>query len=158
MFTSVDSPKKNLPQTSNLDAANSFDGKNPVMIGNESSFSERILEFFSVSDDFFKLQLAIFVLTFVISLILTLFELIIFGLKFGLSLFIGSIAGIFYLRLLSKSISKLGKTSSGITKVQLLIPLCLFIFSSKIELIELIPAVIGFLIYKPAIIFYFSRS
>ena len=65
MFTSVDSPKKNLPQTSNLDAANSFDGKNPVMIGNESSFSERILEFFSVSDDFFKLQLAIFVLTFV---------------------------------------------------------------------------------------------
>ncbi len=68
------------------------------------------------------------------------------------------IAGIFYLRLLAKSIGKLGKESSGVSKLQLLVPVCLFIFASKLGSLDIFPAMIGFFIYKPSLILYFSRS
>jgi len=80
------------------------------------------------------------------------------GFTFGFSIFIGSIAGIFYLRLLAKSVGKLGKESSGVSKLQLLVPVCLFIFASKLGSLDIFPAMIGFFIYKPSLIFYFSRS
>ena len=72
--------------------------------------------------------------------------------------FIGAISGIFYLRLLAKSIGKLGKESSGVSKLQLLVPVCLFIFASKLGSLDIFPAMIGFFIYKPSLILYFSRS
>jgi len=80
------------------------------------------------------------------------------GFTFGFSIFIGAIAGIFYLRLLAKSIGKLGKESSGVSKLQLLVPVCLFIFASKLGSLDIFPVMIGFFIYKPSLIFYFSRS
>ena len=80
------------------------------------------------------------------------------GFTFGFSIFIGAIAGIFYLRLLAKSIGKLGKESSGVSKLQLLVPVCLFIFASKLGSLDIFPAMIGFFIYKPSLILYFSRS
>ena len=43
------------------------------------------------------------------------------------------------------------------TKLQLLVPVCLFIFASKLGSLDIFPAMIGFFIYKPSLIFYFSR-
>jgi ATP synthase protein I len=83
---------------------------------------------------------------------------IIVGYTFGFSVFIGAIAGIFYLRLLAKSIGKIGKESTGVSQLQLLVPVCLFIFASKLGSLDIFPAMIGFFIYKPSLIFYFSRS
>ena len=44
------------------------------------------------------------------------------------------------------------------TKLQLLVPVCLFIFASKLGSLDIFPTMIGFFIYKPSLIFYFSRS
>ena len=44
------------------------------------------------------------------------------------------------------------------TKLQLLVPVCLFIFASKLGSLDIFPAMIGFFIYKPSLILYFSRS
>jgi len=57
-----------------------------------------------------------------------------------------------------KSLGKLGKESSGVSKLQLLVPVCLFIFASKLGSLDIFPAMIGFFIYKPSLILYFSRS
>ena len=157
MFTTVNSKRKNFKHSSNSNA----DNLSPIQ---ESSNTEKLsilnqlTKFFSFSDNFFKLQLAIFSLTLIVSIFASLLTGFFISFSFGLSLFLGSIAGVLYLRLLAKSIGNLGKTNSSISKLQLLIPVCLFVFASKNEFIELLPAIIGFFIYKPALIFYFSRS
>tara|TARA_B100001115_G_scaffold181065_1_gene174571 strand:+ start:17 stop:490 length:474 start_codon:yes stop_codon:yes gene_type:complete len=157
MFTIVNSDEKKLKQSTSLDASKSSILENSYLAQKKFSLFKRFFNFIA-ENEYYKLQLTIFALTFVISLIASLFALVLINPSFGLSIFVGSIAGIFYLRLLAKSIGNLGKTSSGISKVQLLIPVCLFIFASKNELIEIFPSIIGFFFYKPALIIYFSRS
>ena len=157
MFTSVDSARKNIKQTINLDVLDSSASRNSGSIEIKNSFLNEFFNFFSMSNDFFKLQIAIFSLTFLFSLVVTILSCIFISLKFGLSIFIGSIVGIFYLRLLAKSIGNLGKSSSGVSKFQLLLPVCLFIFACKNEFIEILPAIIGFFLYKPSLFYYFSR-
>ena len=151
MFTIVDSVEKKTKQSFHKDASHS------PFINSANLSLTKFSKLLSVNNDFSKLQLDLFALTFVISIFISLFTGILINSQFGVSILIGSIAGIFYLRLLAKSIGNLGKSSSGVSKVQLLIPVSLFIFASKIEFIEILPALIGFFIYKPAIIFYFSR-
>jgi len=157
MFTTVNSARKKLQQTINLDAESSSAFKNSSVFKIKNSLLIEFFNLFPLINDYSKLQLVIFSLTFLFSLVFTVFTCIFISLKFGLSLFIGSIVGIFYLRLLAKSIGNLGKSSSGVSKLQLLLPVCLFIFASKNEFVEIFPAIVGFFMYKPTLFFYFSR-
>ena len=157
MFTIVNSDEEKLKQSISLDASKSSTLDNSDLAQEKLSFIQRFLNSIA-ENDYYKLQFIVFALTFVISLIASLSTVFLINPAFGLSIFVGSIAGMFYLRLLAKSIGNLGKTSSGVSKLQLLIPVCLFIFASKNELIEIFPSIIGFFIYKPALFLYFSRS
>jgi len=121
-------------------------------------FASQFQTLFSKNDEYTKLQITIFSITFIVAILFASITGIIIGYTFGFSVFIGAIAGIFYLRLLAKSIGKIGKGSSGFSQIQLLVPVCLFIFASKLGSVEIFPAMIGFFIYKPSLIFYFSRS
>ena len=156
MFTIVNSDERKIKQSTSIDASKSSAIDNSVLAQEKLSLFESFLKL-TAKNEFLKLQLTLFVLTFVISLISSLVTAFLVNPAFGFSMFIGSIAGIFYLRLLAKSIGGLGTQSSGVSKAQLLIPVCLFIFASKNELIEIFPSIIGFFFYKPALIFYFSR-
>jgi len=78
-----------------------------------------------------------------------------FGFQTSLSLLVGSLSGILYLRLLARGIGKLGKTSKGVSKVQLLVPVCLVLATSKLPELQMIPALLGFLLYKPSLIIQF---
>ena len=156
MFTIVNSDEKKIKQSTGLDASKSSAIDNSVLAQKKLSLFESVFKL-TAKNEYLKLQLTIFVLTLVISLISSLVAAFLVNPDFGFSMFIGSIAGIFYLRLLAKSIGSLGTKSSGVSKAQLLIPVCLFIFASKNELIEIFPSIIGFFFYKPALIFYFSR-
>ncbi len=158
MFTSVDSNKKTIKHSIKSDADKSLDIDNSSFIEDKLPIIKQLSQFLEVSDDFFSLQLALYCLTLTLSIVITIVTCIFINFSFGLSVFIGSIIGILYLRLLAKSIGNLGKTSSGISKVQLLLPVCLFIFASRNELIEILPSIIGFFLFKPAMFYYFSRS
>ena len=158
MFTTVNSNKKIDKFTLEQDSCSSSELESSNLNKKRFFISKKLKKFFSFSDDYFSLQLAIFCLTFILSVFASLVSCLIISLSFGFSLFIGSIAGILYLRLLAKNIGNLGKTSLGVSKVQLLMPICLFIFASKSELIEILPSIIGFFLFKPAMFYYFSRS
>ena len=158
MFTSVNSNEKTIQHPIKKDAENSLDNDNSSFNEDKLPIIQRLSKFLEVSDDFFSLQLALICLTLFLSIVITIVSIIFINISFGFSVFIGSIFGIFYLRLLAKSIGNLGKTSSGISKVQLLLPVCLFIFASRNELIEILPSIIGFFLYKPVMFYYFSRS
>lgn len=68
------------------------------------------------------------------------------------SLLVGAFAGLLYLRLLARSVSRLGVASKSLGKVQLLVPIALVLAAAKIPALQMLPALIGFLLYKPALI------
>ena len=121
-------------------------------------FASQFQKLFSNNDEYTNLQITIFGITFVFAILVASITGITIGYNFGFSVFIGAIAGIFYLRLLAKSIGKIGKESTGVSQLQLLVPVCLFIFASKLGSLDIFPVMIGFFIYKPSLVFYFSRS
>ena len=107
------------------------------------------------SDEYLELQFRVFRLTF----LLTIFSVGIAGFFLGTqasaSLFIGALSGIFYFRLLARGVGRLGTTSKIVGKVQLLVPVLLVLVSSRFPQLDLIPALLGFLLYKPALIIQF---
>ena len=159
MFTSVDSNRKKIVEHlpgKNVHGSptqgNSFINKTKLV------FASQFQKLFSKNDEYTKLQITIFGITFIVAILVASITGIIIGYTFGFSVFVGAIAGIFYLRLLAKSIGKIGKESNGVSQLQLLVPICLFLFASKLGSLDIFPAMIGFFIYKPSLIFYFSRS
>ncbi len=159
MFTSVDSNRKKIVEHlpgknvhGSLTQGNSFINKIKLV------FASQFQKLFSKNDEYTKLQITIFGITFIVAILVASITGIIIGYTFGFSVFVGAIAGIFYLRLLAKSIGKIGKESNGFSQLQLLVPVCLFLFASKLGSLDIFPAMIGFFIYKPSLIFYFSRS
>ncbi|MFN9621024.1 MAG: hypothetical protein ACK55X_15070 [Synechococcaceae cyanobacterium] len=68
------------------------------------------------------------------------------------SLLVGSLAGLLYLVLLARSVSRLGVDSKSVGKVQLLVPITLVLAAARIPQLQMLPALFGFLLYKPALI------
>jgi len=108
-----------------------------------------------LTDEYIKLQLRIFRLSILITAIAVSISLIFLGAQFSFSLLLGALSGIFYLRLLARGIGKLGKTSKSVSKVQLLVPVVLFLVVSKLPELQFLPALLGFLLYKPSLIIQF---
>ena len=158
MFTPVDSNRKKLEHPSNENVQFPESLNNSIIKESKFTIANQIDNLLSQNDEYTKLQLTIFVITFIVSILVASITGIFLGFTFGFSIFTGAIAGIFYLRLLAKSVGKLGKESSDVSKLQLLVPVCLFIFASKLGSLDIFPAMIGFFIYKPSLILYFTRS
>ena len=159
MFTSVNSNRtKNVEHLPSRNVHDSPYQDNSFINEIKLVFASQFQKFFSNNNEYTKLQIKIFGITFVFAILVASITGITIGYTFGFSVFIGAIAGIFYLRLLAKSIGKIGKESTGVSQLQLLVPVCLFIFASKLGSLDIFPAMIGFFIYKPSLVFYFSRS
>lgn len=77
---------------------------------------------------------------------------LLFDLPAALSLLVGAVAGLLYLVLLARSVSRLGGERRSVSKVQLLVPVVLVLASARIPQLELVPALVGFLLYKPALL------
>jgi len=107
------------------------------------------------SDEYLELQFRVLRLT----SLLTIFSVGIAGFFFGIhassSLFIGALSGILYFRLLARGVGRLGTSAKIVGKVQLLVPVLLVLASSRFPQLDLIPALLGFLLYKPALIIQF---
>ena len=159
MFTSVDSDRKKIfDHLPSEDVHNYPPNDNSFINKINLNIASQFQKLFSKNNEFTKLQITIFGITFIAAILVASISGIIIGFTFGFSVFIGAIAGIFYLRLLAKSIGKIGKESTRVSQLQLLVPICLFIFASKLGSLDIFPAMIGFFIYKPSLILYFSRS
>ncbi len=106
-------------------------------------------------NEYSSLQLRIFRITLFLTVFSFLFTTIVFDFSAAISLLIGAFSGILYFRLLAKSIGSLGKNSSSVSKFQLIVPVLLVLVVSKLPDLHLIPALMGFLLYKPSLILQF---
>ena len=103
-------------------------------------------------DDFFRLQRRLLLFTLLLSAVAVAITAVVVNLATAFSLLVGATAGLLYLWLLSRSVSRLGENSRRISKAQLLVPVALVLVSSKVPQLSILPALLGFLIYKPAVI------
>ena len=159
MFTSVDSNRKKIVEHLSSKNVNDSPNQGNSFINKiKFVFASQFQKLFLNNDEYTKLQITIFGITFIVATLVASITGIIIGYTFGFSVFVGAIAGIFYLRLLAKSIGKIWKESTRVSQLQLLVPVCLFIFANKLGSLDIFPAMIGFFIYKPSLIIYFSRS
>ncbi len=107
------------------------------------------------SDEYLDLQLRVFRLTFLLTIFAVGIAGFFLGIQASASLFVGALSGIFYFRLLARGVGRLGTSSKIVGKVQLLVPVLLVLVSSRFPQLDLIPALLGFLLYKPALIIEF---
>ena len=75
-----------------------------------------------------------------------------FGWGTCFSLLVGSASGLLYLKLLSRSVERLGQGSGRVGRTQLLVPLLLILLALRLDTLALAPVLIGFLLYKPAML------
>jgi len=107
------------------------------------------------SDEYLELQVRVLRLTFFLTIFFVGIAGFFWGIQVSASVFIGALSGIFYFRLLARGVGKLGTSSKIVGKVQLLVPVLLVLVSSRFPQLDLIPALLGFLLYKPALIIQF---
>ena len=103
-------------------------------------------------EDFAGLQQRLMLATLIVSLVAALVALVRFDALVARSLLVGSSAGLLYLRLLARSVARLGGSSRQVGRFQLVVPMLLIVAAAKLPQLELLPAFIGFLLYKPALI------
>ena len=75
-----------------------------------------------------------------------------FDLPTAFSLLVGALAGLLYLRLLARSVTRFGVETKGVGKAQLLVPVVLVLAAARLPVLQILPALVGFLLYKPALI------
>jgi len=107
------------------------------------------------SDEYLELQFRVLRLTFFLTVFFVAIAAFFWGIQASASLLTGALSGIFYFRLLARGVGRLGTASKMVGKVQLLIPVILVVASSRFPQLDLIPALMGFLLYKPALIIQF---
>ena len=103
-------------------------------------------------DEYAQLQRRFILATLAVSAFAVSVTALVFDLHIASSLLVGAICGVLYLRLLARSVGKLGKASKSVSKIQLLVPVLLVLAVSRLPELELLPALFGFLLYKPAMI------
>jgi ATP synthase protein I len=103
-------------------------------------------------EDYARLQRRLMLATLILSLVAALLAAWRFDLLVARSLLVGAAAGLLYLRLLARSVARLGGGSRQVGRFQLVVPMLLIVASSRLPQLELLPAFLGFLLYKPALI------
>jgi len=103
-------------------------------------------------DEFFRLQRRLLLATLLLSVVATLVALVVFGGSAAFSLMIGACCGLLYLRLLARSVSRLGNETRSLSRFQIVVPAILVIACLRISALELLPALAGFVLYKPALL------
>ena len=105
------------------------------------------------ADEYVQLQQRIFRAALLVSALAVAITAFFFESQVAISLLIGALSGVLYLRLLARSIGQLGTSSKSVSKIQLVVPVVLVLAVSKLSQLELLPALLGFLLYKPSLIF-----
>lgn len=82
----------------------------------------------------------------------------VYGLNIALSYLVGSLVGLTYLGLLARSVDRIGegKSKVGFSRFGLLVALVLV--AARWDSLQILPAVLGFLTYKAALVLYTIRT
>ncbi len=103
-------------------------------------------------DPFLRLQRRLLLATLLVTVVVTLISWPLFGASAARSLLLGGCCGLLYLRLLARSVARIGPESRSLGRFQIVVPALLVVAAARIPALELLPALLGFLLYKPALL------
>ena len=106
----------------------------------------------SATDEYANLQRRLLLATLVLTLVVTAITWPWFGATAARSLLLGGCCGLLYLRLLARSVGRIGPESRSLGRFQIVVPALLIVAAARIPSLELLPAFLGFLLYKPALL------
>lgn len=107
--------------------------------------------------EYFRLQQELLIVTLVFTGIIFLSVWYFYSLNIALNYLIGACTGVVYLRMLARSVERLGRQKQRLGKTHLAIFIGLIVFASQWDQLQILPIFLGFLTYKAAIIAYMFR-
>ena len=136
-----------------LAAESGSSGSSPAGVGSADLPQEVVVSADPVPvDEYGRLQRRLLLATLLVSLSVSLVTWMLFGAATARSLLLGGCCGLLYLRLLARSVGRLGPESRSLGRFQIVVPALLVISAARIPALELLPALLGFLLYKPALL------
>lgn len=106
----------------------------------------------SAGDEYGRLQRRLLLATLLVTLAVGLIAWPVWGASTARSLLLGGCCGLLYLRLLARSVGRIGPDSRSLGRFQIVVPALLVVAAARVPAIELLPAILGFLLYKPALL------
>jgi ATP synthase protein I len=103
-------------------------------------------------DDYGRLQRRLLLATLLVTIAATLICWPLAGALAARSLLLGGTCGLLYLRLLARSVGRIGPDSRSLGRFQILVPALLVVAAARVPAIEILPALAGFVLYKPALL------
>ena len=106
----------------------------------------------SAGDEYGRLQRRLLLATLLVTVVVALISWPVWGASTARSLLLGGCCGLLYLRLLARSVGRIGPDSRSLGRFQIVVPALLVVAAARVPAIELLPAILGFLLYKPALL------
>jgi ATP synthase protein I len=106
----------------------------------------------SAGDEYGRLQRRLLLATLLVTVVAALITWPVWGASTARSLLLGGCCGLLYLRLLARSVGRIGPDSRSLGRFQIVVPALLVVAAARVPAIELLPAILGFLLYKPALL------
>ena len=107
--------------------------------------------------EYYQLQQQLLQVTVALSVIISGSVWVAYSLPIALSYVLGACTGVVYLKMLSKNVAQLGRQRQKLGTGRLAIFIGLIVAASQWQDIQILPAFLGFLTYKAAIIVYTLR-
>lgn len=105
-------------------------------------------------EDYYCLQRNLLRTTLVFSALIFVSVWLAYSLHVAVNYLIGACTGVLYLRMLSKNVERIGRQSTSISSGRLALVAVLILVASQWNQLEIVPAFLGFLTYKGALIGY----
>jgi ATP synthase protein I len=105
-------------------------------------------------EEYYQLQQKLLLTTLAFTGVIFLSVWVAYSLPIALNYLIGACGGVVYLRMLAKSVAKIGRGSARLGSGRLALVVGLVLVSTQWQQLEVIPVFLGFLTYKGALIAY----
>lgn len=138
----VTEPNPSAPVTSDTDGSDTDAGES-VLPATDNSMQE-----------YAKLKRDLYVVTSVLTGIITVSVWIFYSLGVAINYLLGAISGIVYLRLLAKDVDKIDRDNRNLSKTRFALFIGLIVIATQWDRLQIFPIFLGFLTYKATLLFY----
>ncbi len=104
--------------------------------------------------EYYRLQYVLLGLTGAIALVVCLGTWLYFSLNTAGNYLLGALVGMVYLKLLARGAERLGSSATSLGRSHIMLFVGLFVLASRLPQLQLLPAILGFLTYKVALLGY----
>lgn len=112
----------------------------------------------SAMQDYYQLQQELLVVTVITTGVVFGSVWTFYSLNTALNYLLGACTGVVYLKMLARDVARLGNGKKNLGVARLGIFAGLIILSAQLEHLEILPAFLGFMTYKAALIIYVLRT